>query len=840
MKKKGVLFVIVLIILVLTMSVDAFVFNGTTYDINGNILNYTNITVLVKNSSWAQVTTNTTMTNAVGEFNLTLPDDATYMYQPTIEHHNITTNDVNYVGQSLPMLPYSEFSQLQNVNYYLKESGMLNITVVNSSNTIVPDNLFAVQIKDTLLGYPLTCNDDGSNDQYICNVPKYNNYSITIYPSSGSNQNFVPITFNWNNFSAAADYTISELSNYNASKKRLNKQFNTTESFASYTGYINSSDSNSWDEFTVVPYLLEPGNMISMSMGALPFNTSAWTPTRDTDSYNLSNGFYNISLPYSQNESVSYMLFAAARNGSNYYGSFINTTVIGDLELNFTMYGLLGDYNTINQTDGAGGSAHIVNTSKLTFHLMNSTGYFSNMNAHIEIVVDYSNYGAVEFTFMTDISGSNNGSFAIPLLNITGFKEMNIYTQNYAPKRLSTKTVAQLQNATNTNITMATFNPGAIPGESISSTISISLYRSNTSCNIPNPSSGCVITDSTAKGSFNPMKAIFGGGDVSFRMGVGGVLVHYMNVNLLASGPPDAAFEENSGLTSSGNSFEGALRFGSLGPTIYDYVLVSVPYSETAGSGLDDSQEVNMSIPIMYDDDWNVIWNTTTNGTNASNLASNYSHYSARQSEWETLLGNVTCTTNAITTSSLINATNPCYIDTTNNRIWVRLPHFSGTGPTAIGSTVAAASSSSGGGGGGSTTTCSESWACIAWSDCSIAGFKSRTCSDANSCGTTSSKPSTSQSCVYVAPAYSGNDDDEEPAAAPAPVPATDATTADTASTTATAEETAATIEDEKGDLAGSAIKVLFAKPQFKSFVGLFVILALLGVVLFYVKKRKH
>jgi len=69
----------------------------------------------------------------------------------------------------------------------------------------------------------------------------------------------------------------------------------------------------------------------------------------------------------------------------------------------------------------------------------------------------------------------------------------------------------------------------------------------------------------------------------------------------------------------------------------------------------------------------------------ADAFAANYSHYNTRQSEWAYLLNQSVCVANV----SRFNITNPCYIDTTNNKIWVRVPHFSGTGPSVIGSTVA-------------------------------------------------------------------------------------------------------------------------------------------------------
>ena len=43
---------------------------------------------------------------------------------------------------------------------------------------------------------------------------------------------------------------------------------------------------------------------------------------------------------------------------------------------------------------------------------------------------------------------------------------------------------------------------------------------------------------------------------------------------------------------------------------------------------------------------------------------------------------------------------------------------------------------------------CQESWSCGNWGDCSSLGTQTRTCTDTNSCGTTISKPVTTQSCM--------------------------------------------------------------------------------------------
>jgi hypothetical protein len=451
--------------------------------------------------------------------------------------------------------------------------------------------------------------------------------------------------------------------------------------------------------------------MVHSQYGAMPYNLSAMTGQSDIF-LNFTNAFYNITLP-SPIETSNILLFAAAINGTNYLGGFRNISLTygtAAVTYNFTMYGLLGSAGnlTINNINGP---SVVVPTKKQTFNIVNITNKsLTSTSAHIETIVDYSDYGAIPFTWMTDVQQSQStANFEIPLLNATGIKEMNVYasggpggsdTGQYAPKRVSTTTAAQI--TANPNITVKTFNPEAIDTTLSTSSISIALYISNSSCDIPNPVSSCLLTASSTMATFNPMRAVMGGGKISFRMGYGGILVHYVNVDMMASGPPDALFDSapaTTGTTSS--SFAAAQRFGSQGPTVYDYVIVSIPYSETAGSGLDDSAAVSISVPLMYDDNWNVIWNTALNGTNMTSLAANYSHYSTYSADWGNLTTSRTCATANVTFSSQINSTNPCFIDNSSNRIWVRLPHFSGTGPSVSGSTVASAaaagSSSSGG-----------------------------------------------------------------------------------------------------------------------------------------------
>ncbi len=683
-------------------SVSAFQFNGTVLDINGNRLNNTLVNVTVRSvNGFSVVGYNFTTTNASGWFNFTVAESGNdWMYEPVIRFTNSTYGNVQYVGQTLPAFPKEMLTQIAGTTFYLKEAGTINITAINSS---AARTSFYYQIKDQKLGYPISQNFATYVSESLIYVPRDRNYSIMIYPNQS-----MPVSFDWNNFSSTSSYNISNLSRFNATTTTLHYQFNTTLIMKRISGYINHSSASGWNEFTVVPYLLEPGGMVHLNFGDMPYNLSGFVG--GTDVHNLSNGFYNISLPGTA-ETSSILLFATTRNGSIFYGGFRNISLstassAETINFNFSaMSILLGTSSniTLEKLDGTNIN---ISSAKQNFSLINSTnGSLSQVSVHAEITVDYSSLGAREITWMADITQNEAPNILVPLLNSTGIKEMNVFVSggNYAPKRAS-YTLSEIQNKK--NITISSFNPGDIDGSSLSG-LKIALYASNSSCDVPSPSAGCVIGDSEGENftSFNPMKSIMGGGKLSFRMGLisSGIVVHYVNVDMLASGPPDALFDDSTTNRNSGTSFDQAIRFGSQGPTIYDYVLISMPYTETGGSGLDDTGTVNASIPLLYNDNWNIIWNASINGTNASALSGNYSHYSARSSEWTDLMVSKECHTN----SSAINSSQPCYIDKTNNRIWIRLPHFSGTGPQIIGKVVAAASSSTSSSGGGSGGTSS-------------------------------------------------------------------------------------------------------------------------------------
>ena len=702
--------------------VYAWDFYGYTYDINGIPLNHTLINITV----WSMggpggpslVQSFSNYSNESGWFNFSVVENISWMYKPILTHTNETSHIVDWVGKSLPMFPFQEFNGTTNIKFYLSPAGTINITAINRTGDLIP---FGYMIKDTKLGYEVSMSTNASSSGVLVYVPRDRNYSIMIWPADGDSNHFVPVSFDWNNFTSPTNYTFdSGLSNYNATTKTVNKQFNVTENFAWISGYINDPSIEGWDDFKIAAYVLEPSNMVSMDRGGVPFNASAWRPSGGSDQYNLTTGFYNITLPYCPHETVRYLLFAIARNGTNYRGSFRNITVSGSVSnFNFTMYGLLGNTTkNITLSDSMGGADINIATKEQEFNLVNAsntTQILSNINAHLEFTVDYSDYNCTEFSFIEDLSGSGNATIYVPLLNITGIKEINVFSQTYAPRRIGTKTTSQIRD-TYSNISMAVFTPGGVENDSIdTANTNFTAYISNETCDVPNPPLSCILTSfhpSPQAMKTNMFPLVIGGGDLSVRIVFNNITVHYAGVDLLASGPPDAMFDSSVTNSTSSGSFEAAMRFGSNGPKIYDYVLISIPYTpgSTSQVGLNESADVNVSIPVLYDEEWNVIWNASTNGTSGSALGGNYSHYSQHSSEWDKLLNPSTCTRNV----TEFNSSNPCYLDTSNNKIWIRLPHFSGVEPDITGSATNVSSSEEegddGGGGGGSSSGTPSFW----------------------------------------------------------------------------------------------------------------------------------
>ena len=424
------------------------------------------------------------------------------------------------------------------MNFNLRNGGTINITAFNETGA---RKNFRYMVKDKKLGYPVAENFDNEVSGAVLYVPANRNYSIMIFP----NQSF-PVSYDLDNLTTSNNY--------------INVTFNTSTTLRRVTGNVNLSDgSDNFSDLKIIAYLMEPGNMISQDH-PLPYNMSAMKcpfgpPSCQSDIYDPATGNYNISLPGAV-MNAKLLLFATTYNSTsgNYSGSFrtitlgySNSPVTG---FNFSLQQLLGTQAiiTLNNASimGPPGLMNIT-TRKLSFQLQNSTGANITGSAHVEVKVNYSSLydNGSSFKWMVEVSPSSNGSFSIPAL-LADINKINVYSQDFAP--LKTSKVASELMSPPVIINLSQFKPGRINDTGQAPEIVMNMLKSNTACDVPYPPADCSLGGQAENMSnFNPFKRVVGGGKTSLRMTLlsNNITVHYKNVDMLASGPPDALFDSN-------------------------------------------------------------------------------------------------------------------------------------------------------------------------------------------------------------------------------------------------------------------------------------------------------
>ena len=325
----------------------------------------------------------------------------------------------------------------------------------NEFEFAIADKYFNYMIKDTALGYPVAEQFGMENmvQQATIYLPADRNYSIMVYPNCS-----MPSSYNLNNISAYGQ------------SPHIDIRINVTEVNKWVHGTVTYQGSSVFDNLTVVPYILEPGNMVFGGM-AMPYNMSAWrdenwdniSDNNVSDEYNASIGFYNITIP-GNTLGNNVLLFVIAKNGTDYYGGFKDITVTAagtDMEVNVTAHKLIGNETNITMDDASSWNETNITTLMKNFKVLGSSGDPVSF-AHIEIQIDYSSYGGAEFSWMVDVDDNDNGTFSIPIYNAS-ISRINIFSQDSAPLKTSL-TVADLQNDT-VQIQLSQFSPGAIETE---------------------------------------------------------------------------------------------------------------------------------------------------------------------------------------------------------------------------------------------------------------------------------------------------------------------------------------------------------------------------------------
>ncbi len=524
---------------------------------------------------------------------------------------------------------------------------------------------FGYMIKDQGLGYPVEESFNTQVQQATVFVSADRNYSVMIYP-----QRSMPVGYNLNIDAVTSSPKVAQV------------RFNTSEISKRVSGYVSYGGTDGgFQTLNIVAYLMEAGNMIH-EQGTLPYNMSSWDSS-DTDYFDATTGLYNITLPAKVNTS-SFLLLAIAYNGSDYFGNYVNITPVFDSseeELNISVVDLAGEVvSTVsNLKDAQNWDDVTVPVQKAQIQFNNySSGSAISSGGHIEIELDYTDVGGAEFTWMADLEDSDSGIINLTLLE-HNIKTINMFSQTYAPRE--TKVTATDLQTQPTVISLKSFQPEKVGGDDLEDMgdLLIDMLISNATCDVPNPPEGCSLFPQGQEkefDDFDPFLVVLGGGDISFRMKLNstGITVHYKLVDLMASGPPDALFDEEGNKSeATGSVMEEAWRFGSQGPKIYSEVLIGFPYNSTA---MDETKDINLTVNKLYDEDNVVMWDQDVNGTGSqypnSNNGTNLTDYSGFDTGF---FDGLTCNKSDSTLAS-----GNCYADTSNNMIWIVIPHFSTVG----------------------------------------------------------------------------------------------------------------------------------------------------------------
>ncbi|MBN2094797.1 MAG: S-layer family protein [Candidatus Aenigmarchaeota archaeon] len=618
-------------------------------------------------------------------------------------------NYAMHIGPSLPDVPEMEIKApwgLGNATIYLKEAVTFHVRALGKDYRSGPNNTnetcpgptcppewtptfnqtyvnFDYNLKDKKLGYPVS-NSQGqdSNERWFA-APLERNYSLMLFPDASFQVyvDFVDISSRCNSTGYNLSTTgVNATCTIQNGTYLIDAEITGDMNLTNMTGSINLTD---LDSFWIVAYMLGAGEML-FDQDSLPFNIGQmerW-PKNDTtydDSYNRSAGTYNIYLPATQAHSDVLLVAYASKSGTYYQGIHkisVEGMVLPETIYNFTMRELISgsDYPiSVNNVSGDWNSTNVVNTTAVVFNLVDSNGeMLETESSFIETRIDA---GEAEYQKMLN---AENGSFSMVLASGQGLEKLTVYSQTSAPLSVPVRSTV-LSGSESTefmscqsgvcNVTLREFEPFDPETKQALEDIKMEFMISNSSCDVPNPSEDCYLMSDMSKDEFSPLKAILLG-DISLRIILGNLSVHYMKTDLMASGPPDAALSQNF----TGDDLNAAWKFGSSGPEIYSGVLIGMPYSEAL-----DNMSIRMSIPVLYDAEFNVIWNRTDGNTTSELVGTDYEDYLNNSYE-EYLNGTgVYCSeANENLTEGL------CYRDTSTRMIWMEIPHFSGVGPQVV------------------------------------------------------------------------------------------------------------------------------------------------------------
>lgn len=643
-----------------------------------------------------------TTTNTAGAF--TLSNVQNNGSSSTIYKIKVTLNNsdgsITEVGPNLPQFPREPLvMSLNGGTFYLQNATTIQIYAHNGTKAV----RFGYEVIDQALGFPIESNVRQNASVVNVTVPAGRSYTVMFVrdPSVFYMDDFCTGPGRMNETSCPSP--PSSISVNTSCLATPVAGCNTTESnFSQYLTTINKSLAFSQYNLTGCINIQGNANTTEVKVANITAKMIPWEgfippmkgEVSDFDvtdpsdlNYSIGNtagctlGKFNLTVMGSAS-GISWMIEAYANGTDEYFAAFQNFTqpaITGERVFNLTLVKVLGTYSI-------GGDA---STSKIEVAIMDSN-YTAPQQTHVEVFVRNPVFGTMHYMIET----LTNGKFNLTLLNSTTEAKVRVFSNQYAPK----ETKINL-NTNRTNVTLYSFRPmkmldnGSMSDSKMSgSSMTMKFMKYSTACNVYIPASDCQIgSDNTA--DFNPLTAMMAGKSNLWMKTSSNVTLYFINVDMMASGPPDAMMNDNASSASGGansDSVEQLWKFGSMAPDVYDEVRIGIPYN----SSVNENLNYTLNFSLLYDNDWNVIWNETANTT--AQLPSDYSDFNTT---WFGTPG-MPCT-NASNASAITSCfMNNSDVDGHSGYFWFTIPHFSSTATKIKGSSVTAAATTSDGGGG--------------------------------------------------------------------------------------------------------------------------------------------
>lgn len=713
-------------------------FAATNYTLTGKILYSNNSNVSGANISIYSQSSNmfgpptyvlnsSNITNGTGYFTLyySVPDQNTFSPMRLRITYNNSAGAVTFMGPSLPDLPAQMIGDLfNNSNITIYPASRLFVNASrrwNSTNFTEVQVNFSSMLADSKYGFAMdsAMPQPGGGDSIYnisINLLSNRNYTLTIFKTGNLQQQergSAPraVTISDNNLTNNLDGNGTYYVNVNLTDIPV---------FLSGNLSVNATGMSVGDPINYTDLIFYPYASGKVPIDGVGINPRSWGNRPGGQDFGAdlnftgSAGAYNATMMGSAG-GLSYMMVVYGFNGTapgaagtRYFGGFQNITLFAGNVSNFniTLYELAGYYVPGAGRGDPNATKYVINLSN---NDTNSMGGRSVGSGSLEIIINYTNatgfsqapfggpngQGPVNIDFIGRPNSS--GTIAFPIIKNINFKP-KIYSQQFSPIK---KTLNSSTNGTNFELTGQKMSP---PNSSLNNSYSdlkMTFFRSNSSCDVQEPDlrdqsqGGCLLSNFTfggggPRGNFNPMKIMMNGEKINLLIEDNntGIKTIFIGVDLFASGPPTMQLPNGSiSNSSSGNTLQKKYRFGSTAPEVFSYAFIAMPYSS---SEINDAGDIQVLLTNVYDEDWSSKWSTAQENSTA--IPSDFADYNATL--FNSTLGGMTCSKTDITST--------CFVNTTTKRIWVKLPHFSGSDPQVSGSSTS--SSVSTGGSTGSAT----------------------------------------------------------------------------------------------------------------------------------------